>query len=53
MRPEPGSRLMEPHVQAFFDKATHTVTYLVSDPATRAAAYTGTARIVRPIVLSL
>lgn len=29
---------MEPHVQAFFDKATHTVTYLVSDPATRAAA---------------
>lgn len=29
---------LSPHVQAFFDKATHTVTYLVSDPATRAAA---------------
>lgn len=27
-----------PHVQAFFDKATHTITYLVSDPATHAAA---------------
>ena len=25
-------------VQAFFDKATHTVSYLVSDPATQAAA---------------
>lgn len=29
---------MTPTVQAFFDKATHTVTYLVSDPATKAAA---------------
>ena len=29
---------LSPHVQAFFDKATHTVTYLVSDPATRTAA---------------
>ena len=29
---------LSPHVQAFFDKATHTVTYLVSDPATCTAA---------------
>ena len=29
---------MTPSVQAFFDDATNTVTYLVSDPATRAAA---------------
>ncbi|HYC68194.1 MBL fold metallo-hydrolase [Brevundimonas sp.] len=29
---------MNPTVQAFFDDATNTVTYLVSDPATRAAA---------------
>ena len=29
---------MTPTVQAFFDDATNTVTYLVSDPATRAAA---------------
>jgi glyoxylase-like metal-dependent hydrolase (beta-lactamase superfamily II) len=29
---------MNPGVQAFFDDATNTVTYLVSDPATRAAA---------------
>lgn len=29
---------MQPHVQAFFDPTTSTVTYLVSDPATRAAA---------------
>lgn len=29
---------MQPEVQAFFDPATHTVTYLVSDPATRRAA---------------
>lgn len=29
---------MTPHVQAFFDSATHTVSYLVHDPATRAAA---------------
>jgi glyoxylase-like metal-dependent hydrolase (beta-lactamase superfamily II) len=29
---------MHPHVQAFFDRATSTATYLVSDPATRAAA---------------
>ena len=29
---------MTPTVQAFFDKATNTVTYLVSDPATKAAA---------------
>lgn len=29
---------MTPNVQAFFDKATNTVTYLVSDPATMAAA---------------
>ena len=29
---------MTPNVQAFFDKATNTVTYLVSDPATKAAA---------------
>ena len=26
-----------PHIQAFFDEATYTVTYLVSDPATRQA----------------
>lgn len=30
--------MTQPHVQAFFDAATHTVTYLVHDPATRAAA---------------
>jgi glyoxylase-like metal-dependent hydrolase (beta-lactamase superfamily II) len=29
---------MRPRVQAFFDPATATVTYLVADPATRAAA---------------
>ena len=29
---------MQPTIESFFDKATHTVTYLVSDPATRAAA---------------
>ena len=29
---------MTPNVQAFFDKATNTVTYLVVDPATKAAA---------------
>jgi glyoxylase-like metal-dependent hydrolase (beta-lactamase superfamily II) len=29
---------MPPSVQAFFDPATHTVSYLVADPATRAAA---------------
>jgi glyoxylase-like metal-dependent hydrolase (beta-lactamase superfamily II) len=29
---------MEPTIQAFFDKATFTVTYLVSDPATGEAA---------------
>lgn len=29
---------MIPQVQAFFDPATHTVSYLVHDPATRAAA---------------
>lgn len=29
---------MTPNVQAFFDKATNTVTYLVIDPATRIAA---------------
>ena len=29
---------MEPRIQAFFDEATFTVTYLVSDPATREAA---------------
>jgi len=29
---------MEPRIQAFFDEATFTVTYLVSDPATRGAA---------------
>ncbi|MBP7705447.1 MAG: MBL fold metallo-hydrolase [Caulobacter sp.] len=29
---------MNANVQAFFDKATSTVTYLVSDPATKAAA---------------
>jgi len=29
---------MTPEVQAFFDPATHTVSYLVHDPATRAAA---------------
>jgi glyoxylase-like metal-dependent hydrolase (beta-lactamase superfamily II) len=28
---------MQPHVQTFFDPATFTATYLVSDPATRAA----------------
>jgi len=30
--------MTQPHVQAFFDPATHTVTYLVHDPATREAA---------------
>jgi glyoxylase-like metal-dependent hydrolase (beta-lactamase superfamily II) len=29
---------MEPDIQAFFDEATFTVTYLVSDPRTKAAA---------------
>ncbi|MDZ4375099.1 MAG: MBL fold metallo-hydrolase [Phenylobacterium sp.] len=29
---------MQPHVQAFFDPATSTATYLVSDPTSRAAA---------------
>ena len=29
---------MEPRIQAFFDEATFTVTYLVSDPASRKAA---------------
>ncbi|MCE9523314.1 MAG: MBL fold metallo-hydrolase [Alphaproteobacteria bacterium] len=29
---------MRPHIEAFFDDATFTVTYLVSDPATRTAA---------------
>jgi glyoxylase-like metal-dependent hydrolase (beta-lactamase superfamily II) len=29
---------MQPHVQAFFDPATFTASYLVSDPATKAAA---------------
>jgi glyoxylase-like metal-dependent hydrolase (beta-lactamase superfamily II) len=29
---------MRPDVQAFFDEATHTVTYLVADPATHRAA---------------
>lgn len=29
---------MQPQVQAFFDEATFTVTYLVSDPATRTGA---------------
>jgi glyoxylase-like metal-dependent hydrolase (beta-lactamase superfamily II) len=29
---------MQPSVQAFFDRATSTASYLVSDPATRAAA---------------
>ncbi|ATQ41158.1 MBL fold metallo-hydrolase [Caulobacter mirabilis] len=29
---------MSPAIQAFFDTATHTVSYLVSDPATKAAA---------------
>ncbi len=29
---------MQPHIQAFFDGATNTVTYLVSDPATQVAA---------------
>jgi glyoxylase-like metal-dependent hydrolase (beta-lactamase superfamily II) len=29
---------MKPHVQAFFDPATSTATFLVADPATRAAA---------------
>ena len=28
---------MTPQIQAFFDEATFTVTYLVSDPATRLA----------------
>ena len=27
-----------PSIQAFFDEATYTVSYLVSDPVTRAAA---------------
>ncbi|MGZ8407504.1 MAG: MBL fold metallo-hydrolase [Caulobacteraceae bacterium] len=29
---------MNPHVQGFFDTATNTISYLVSDPATKAAA---------------
>ena len=29
---------MRPHIEAFFDEATFTVTYLVADPETRAAA---------------
>jgi glyoxylase-like metal-dependent hydrolase (beta-lactamase superfamily II) len=29
---------MEPDIQAFFDEATYTVTYLVADPATKKAA---------------
>lgn len=29
---------MNPNVQAFFDEVTHTVTYVVSDPETRACA---------------
>jgi glyoxylase-like metal-dependent hydrolase (beta-lactamase superfamily II) len=29
---------MRPHIEAFFDEATNTVSYLVADPATRAAA---------------
>jgi len=29
---------MQPHVQAFFDRATSTASYLVSDPETKAAA---------------
>src|SRR3974390_958802 len=29
---------MHQDIQAFFDEATHTVTYLVTDPATRRAA---------------
>ena len=29
---------MHPHVQAFFDPATSTASYLISDPATKAAA---------------
>jgi glyoxylase-like metal-dependent hydrolase (beta-lactamase superfamily II) len=29
---------MHPHIQTFFDQATSTATYLISDPATRAAA---------------
>lgn len=33
MRPE-----MHPEVQAFFDKATNTISYVVSDPGSRAAA---------------
>ena len=28
----------QPHIQAFFDEPTNTVTYLVSDPQTRQAA---------------
>lgn len=27
-----------PHIRAFFDKATHTISYLISDPMTRQAA---------------
>ena len=34
----PLSAPARPHVIGFFDDATHTVTYLVSDPATKAAA---------------
>lgn len=29
---------MRPHIEAFFDEVTFTVTYLVADPATKAAA---------------
>jgi glyoxylase-like metal-dependent hydrolase (beta-lactamase superfamily II) len=35
---------MQPRVQAFFDKATSTVSYLVSDPAT------GKAAIIDPVL---
>jgi glyoxylase-like metal-dependent hydrolase (beta-lactamase superfamily II) len=33
-----GTDTMPPHIQAFFDEPTNTVTYLVGDPATKHAA---------------
>jgi len=32
------SKMQKPHVQAFFDEPTFTVSYVVTDPATKACA---------------
>jgi hypothetical protein len=32
-----GEKIMKPAIQVFFDEQTFTITYLVSDPATRRA----------------